>query len=148
YKMYYPMLRVSQHMASFGRAKTLRLAPKGFLRRNHAWLNGREVPKDVKAKLANRLLHLEATRLGDWKRPLVDTLTGHCQGLFEIRTAKARIQYRILGCHGPGTRTPTLLYGFIKRGDKVPDKDCDEALARKARVETNTIGHRVQHDYS
>jgi len=111
----------------------------------HDWLNTLPVP--VKAKLNNRLLYLEALGPGQWNRPLVETLTGACSGLFEVRTSRAHIQYRLLGCHGPGDREPTLLYGFIKTVRRVSKAHGDEALARKERVYASAGSHREQHRY-
>ena len=107
----------------------------------HDWLNTLPVP--VKAKLNNRLLYLEALGPGQWNRPLVETLTGTCSGLFEVRASRAHIQYRLLGCHGPGDRDPTLLYGFIKTGRRVLKADCDKALARKRLVYASVVSHRA-----
>src|SRR3990167_2146209 len=84
----------------------------------HKWLQS--IPKGAKAKFNNRLRHLEATPPGQWTRPLVETLDGHCAGLFEVRVAVGRIQYRILGYHN-AVREPTLVHPFIKPGAKVPE---------------------------
>lgn len=111
----------------------------------HEWLN--TLPVSVRVKLNNRLLHLEAVGPGEWRRSLVDTLTGACKGLFEVRTSREGIQYRLLGCHGPGRREPTLLYGFIKPGKEVLRAHCHKALARKELVYASVGSHREQHRY-
>jgi len=105
-------------------------------------------PPPVKAKFTNWLLHLEATPPGKWSRPYVDTLTDDCEGLFEVRVMVSRIQYRLLGCHDTGDRTPTLLHGFTKPGNKVPKAYCDTALERKETVRGDLRSHRAVHDYS
>ena len=113
------------------------------------WLDN-EVPEQVRAKFKNWLLHLEATKPGQWQRPLVDTLTDDCAGFFEIRAKLAKNQYRILGCHGPGERKPTLLYGFMKPGNKVPQWACNEANLRKERVlsdDQKPDQYRKPHNY-
>lgn len=110
----------------------------------HEWLQS--VPKGAKVKLNKRLVHLEATPPGQWKRPLVDTLDGHCKGLIEVRASLAGQQYRILGAHFGEDRKPTLLHCFIKIDDKVSDKDCDRALERKSKVLADPTKHRVVHD--
>jgi hypothetical protein len=110
------------------------------------WLDG--PGKTVKAKVNNWLRHLEATPPGDWKRPLVDTLTDECAGLFEIRVEKSHLQYRILGFHGPGQRLPTLGLGIRKPDDEVPVEDCMEALRIKELVEVQPGSRRVEHDFS
>ncbi len=111
----------------------------------HAWLN--TLPVKVKQKLNRLLEHLEALPVGSWKRPVVETLTGECDGLFEIRTSRSGIRYRLLGWHGPVRRRPTLLHGFAKKGAKVPPAECSTALARKELVESDHHTFRQLHRY-
>ena len=51
------------------------------------------------AKFDTRILNLEATPKGQWRRPGVDTLSKECGGLFEIRVKVDRVQRRLLGFH-------------------------------------------------
>ena len=111
-----------------------------------AWLDG--PGRAARAKLNAWLSHLESTSPGQWKRPIVDTLTGECVGLFEIRASIARQQYRILGFHGTGHREATLALGTIKSGKIVPIEDCWEALSVKEVVEAQTADRRVRHDFT
>ena len=111
-----------------------------------AWLNG--PGRAVKAKLNAWLSHLESTTPGQWKRPMVDTLTGECVGLFEIRAGIARQQYRILGFHGPGQREATLAIGIIKAGKAVSIGDCREALSIKEIIEAQPADRRERHDFT
>jgi hypothetical protein len=110
----------------------------------HTWLE--TLPVEVRVKFKNWLLHLEGIPGGQWQRPLVDTLTGTCAGLFEIRAKRSRIQYRILGSHRTG-QIPILLHGFIKPGARVPPSECFEALNRLARVNSNAAQYAGIHDY-
>ena len=110
----------------------------------HDWLGG--LPLGVKVKINNRLLHLEALNRGQWQRPFVDTLDGHCAGLFEIRSSRQGVQYRLLGAHNEEQK-PVLLHGFIKPDDRVDERECDEAFARNAQVEANPGKHRTEHNY-
>lgn len=110
----------------------------------HDWLA--VIPVRAKVKFNKWLPHLEGTPSGEWKRPLVDTLDGHCKGLFEIRVAWGNRQYRMLGTHN-AEREPVLLHGFIKPDDRVDQGECDRALARKAQVESGAKVHRVRHNY-
>ena len=110
------------------------------------WLD--DLPLAVKVKFEHALLHLEALGPGDWTRPQVDTLTDEdCAGLFEIRAKKSRHQYRILGCHGPGDRSPTLLHCFIKPGARVPPAECRVACRRRDQLLRNPSRHREEHVY-
>jgi len=108
----------------------------------HDWLG--TLPAGVKVKFNNLLLHLEGLGSGQWARPVVDEV---CGGLFEIRTSMNHIQYRLLGCHGPGQRNPTLLYGCVKPGRRVLEADCNAALARMALVYTDAASYREEHRY-
>jgi hypothetical protein len=112
----------------------------------HAWLNS--IPLPVKGKLNKWLLHLEGTPQGKWTRPLVETLTDRaCDNLFEVRAKLGTQQYRILGCHGPGRGTPTLLWGFIKPGGPVPQTDCRSAQRIRALIESEPEQYREGHNY-
>ena len=108
------------------------------------WFGG--LPVGVKVKFNKRLLHLEAIPMGQWSRPSVDTLDDHCAGLFEIRSSRQGVQYRILGAHN-AEQKPVLLHGFIKPDDRVDERECDEAFARNAQVEANPRKHRAEHNY-
>jgi hypothetical protein len=108
----------------------------------HDWLH--TLPVLVTVKFNKCLLHLEGLGPGEWKRPLVDEV---CGGLFEIRTSMNHIQYRLLGCHGPGQRNATLLHGCIKPGRRVLEADCNTALARMALVYTDADSYRAEHRY-
>ncbi|PKB78873.1 MAG: hypothetical protein BZY88_16250 [SAR202 cluster bacterium Io17-Chloro-G9] len=106
------------------------------------------VPIQTKQMFNNWLLHLEGINQGQWSRPLVDTLTdGPCGGLFEIRAKRSRRQYRILGCHGPGRGTPTLLWAFIKRDDRVSQSNCEAAQRIRDLIDSDPQKYRAEHDY-
>jgi phage-related protein len=111
----------------------------------HDWLQ--TIPEQVKAKLNNRLRHLEATKQGAWKRPLVDTLTEDCDGLFEVRASLSRQQYRILGTHRIATKAPTLLWAFQKNTRRVPASNSKEALEIWAIVKAEPPNRRTEHNY-
>ncbi len=107
-----------------------------------AWL--KEQPASVRALFTKWLLHLEATKPGLWTRPYVDK---SCAGLFEIRVHRGKVHYRILACHGPGERTPTLLHGFIKPDKKIDQAECNRAFARKVMVDARPDTYRAIHGY-
>jgi hypothetical protein len=121
---------------------------EGGVNQIHPWING--TAEGVRTKVNNWIHHLEATKKGDWRRPMAETLTGYCDGLFEMRPKKGNIQYRILGYHGPDAENKqvTLLYCFIKRGDVVPRSACDEASRRIALISANPGARTVLHDFS
>lgn len=109
----------------------------------HDWME--QIPPKAKAKFNKWFLHLEGMPHGQWTRPMVDTLDGHCAGLFEVRVSLDR-QYRILGAHND-RQEPTLLHGFIKPDDDVPEEDCDRAFVNKALAEAEPEKYRVEHRY-
>ena len=109
------------------------------------WLNNEG--KRAKATLNSRIMILESIPPGKWTRPRVDTLSDECAGLFEIRAEKSRVQYRLLGFHGPEERCPTLAIGIIKPGKKVRIEDCKAALDIKKIVEAQPSKRRVVHDF-
>lgn len=111
-----------------------------------AWFDS--IGAKPKAKLNSRILYLAATPPGQWNRPLVDTLTGECEGLFEIRAQVGRVQYRLLGFHGTGERQVTLVFGARERNDRFePLSACRQAQRRKAQVEQDPERHRRVHDF-
>ncbi len=113
----------------------------------YAWLQ-QEIPRQAKEKFDSRMTLLEALPPGQWGTGsrLVDTLTdGMCDGLFEIRVAYRRKQYRILGKHRG--RQPTLLHCFVKPGAAVSQKDCAIAYNNREIMEADPARHRVEHVY-
>ncbi len=108
-----------------------------------------KVSKKIKGRFENTLLHLEADYPTNWKRTYVDTLRAPCQGLFEIRHEINRIQYRLIGFHGPGRGTATLVFGAKEISDRFePRNTCEIAQQNKAFVESNPAKYRREHDYS
>src|SRR4051812_4102761 len=53
--------------------------------------------KRVQAKFASRLRVLTTLTRSEWTRPLIGTLFGPCEGLWEIRFEKDNVQHRPLG---------------------------------------------------
>lgn len=98
-----------------------------------AWLQQQGVK--VEAKFDNWIKYLEATPRGSWTRPLVDTLSGDCQGLIEIRVGLAKVQYRLLGFHGPNRKEVTLVLGAKEKERRLdPPSACQQALLRRDEI--------------
>lgn len=111
-----------------------------------AWLDC--IGAKPKARLNSWILHLAATPPGQWSRPLVDTLAGECEGLFEIRAQVNRVQYRLLGFHGTGERQVTLVFGAVERSNRFePLSACEQAQRRKSQVEQDPEKHRRAHAF-
>ena len=109
----------------------------------HEWLND-EVPKKAKAKINNRLLHLEAIK--DFRRPDVAPLKGECDGLYEVRVQLSGVQYRPIGKYGPESAEFTLLVGATERGSRFqPSSACRVAFNRWGAIQSegdHTCDHR------
>jgi hypothetical protein len=54
--------------------------------------------------------------------------------IFELKVKSGGVQYRPLGCYGPGNRVFTLLIGSIEKGGRIPKGDLDSAVIRRKRV--------------
>ena len=111
----------------------------------HDWLE--TIPLQAKAKLTKWLLHLEETPKGQWTRPIVDTLTDDCDGLFEVRAKHSGSHYRLLATHDIGDKTPTLFWGFQKNTKRVPPSECEQAFNIWAIVQADPQNRRVEHVY-
>jgi len=71
---------------------------------------------DAQERIRGMIRRLSVTKI--WGRPFFDVIHGH-KGIHEIRVKAKNIQYRPLGCFGPGPQTFTLLIGASKKGKKV-----------------------------
>ena len=78
------------------------------------WIN--ELPSKAHARMDNIISYMEITK--DWTRTgYFSPLKGH-RGINEIRFTFQSIQYRPLGCYGPGDKEFTILIGAIEQGDR------------------------------
>lgn len=117
------------------------------------WLNsiggqGKDRHK-AKAAFTERLLGLEGTPTGEWRRPPVDMLHGDCAGLYEIRKEIKNVQFRLIGFHGPNQGTGTLIFGAKEVNGRFDPRDtCRRAQEIKALVESNPSAYRRVHDWS
>jgi hypothetical protein len=106
------------------------------------WISS--LPVLAQAKVDSVLLILQAERI--WPAQYVSALRGYKQ-IYEIRVGCAGVQYRPLGCYGPGRGEFTILLGSIEKGGKLPRGDCKTAIERR-----NTIlsekGRTCEHDFS
>ena len=102
------------------------------------------LPKGAQAKLDARLLYLRAYKV--WPPQYVSALRGF-EGIFEFRIIHSGVQYRPLGCYGPGEREFTLLLGAIEKGGKLPRSDC-EAAAERRRIILQDRSRVRDHEFS
>jgi hypothetical protein len=99
---------------------------------------------DVCAIMDAVLEYLSQRPRNEWRRPEFDQLSGKMRELGEIRFKANRVQYRILGFHGPRRSEFTLLVAAKKKGRVYDPKSALEtALSRKAEVEAEGGRARV-----
>lgn len=67
-------------------------------------------------------------------------------GIYELRIRYFRENYRILYFFHKDTGTAAVLAQGLTKESKVPDKDIDIALERKARFEKNPEAHTYEED--
>ncbi len=113
----------------------------------HQWINAK--PKRAKAKMNERIRHLEQLDQGQWGNLIKPLRGADCQGLLELRLRAGGVQYRPLACYGPASGQITILVGATERGDQlVPASACRTAQQRCAVIEKGQSAHVVPHDFS
>jgi hypothetical protein len=89
------------------------------------------LPAKAQAKLDVIILSLRAYAV--WPPQYVSAYSGY-PDIFELRVSSGGVQYRPLGCYGPGKRVFTLLIGTTEKGGKIRKGDLDSAADRRNRV--------------
>jgi hypothetical protein len=107
----------------------------------HEWR--KQIPPKARARMRNILSFMEITK--DWTRtPYFRPLTDYA-GICEIRFIVQNIQYRPLGCYGPGEKEFTFLVGAKEVGRKFnPLSAPDTAIERRNKILKNA---RLSHGY-
>jgi hypothetical protein len=106
-----------------------------------AWLVS--LPKAVQAKIDVRLLTLAGSDV--WPPQYVSALKG-CDDIYELRIVHGGVQYRPLGCHGPGRREFTLLLGVVEKG-RLP-LTCYETAKRRRNIILSDRSRTCEHQYA
>ena len=75
------------------------------------------LPVGAQAKIDARLLQMRGIEI--WLPKWTKFLVGHDK-IIELRIPYNKVQYRPLGCYGPGQKEFTLLVGAIEKGWKIP----------------------------
>lgn len=97
------------------------------------WLNS--MPSKFRAHVRNVIIHLEITE--DMRCKYFEGLTRY-RNLYELRFKYDNIQYRPLGCLGPGKDEFIILFIAKEIGDKFVPKDAPKrALERFKLVQTD-----------
>ncbi len=102
------------------------------------------LPVGARIQIDAFILNLQA--LPQLGMPYTKALKGECNGLIELRILHGNIQYRPLGCYGPGRGEITLLCGAVEQGGKLKPKGaCKTALERKQNI--HEIGRTDEHSF-
>lgn len=97
------------------------------------WYNG--LSDGGQAAFDTTLEYLCQRQHHEWGRPEYAPLTGKLAGLGELRFSVAKLEYRPIGCFGPGRSTFTILIGATKKGRQYdPRSALDTAIERRAAV--------------
>ena len=102
------------------------------------------LPPAAQAKIDTIVLLLQVRKV--WPPQYVSNLRGY-DGIFELRVGFCGMQYRPLGCHGPGRKEFTILIGCVEKGGKLPKNDCETAVERK-KIILRDLGRTCEHDFS
>jgi hypothetical protein len=93
-----------------------------------AWTSG--LPKRAQARIDTMIITLQAFPVIP---PQYISDCGY-KDIWEIRAGSGGVEYRPLGCYGPGRRVFTLLIGTIEKDGKIPAGDGASAVHRRKRV--------------
>jgi hypothetical protein len=104
----------------------------------------KDLSSKVRAKMDTIIAHMEITK--DWTRTAYfSPLKGH-RKIHEIRFTFQSIQYRPLGCYGPGNKEFTILIGAIEQGDRF--KPINAPLIAENRRNDIRDGREQTHEYN
>jgi hypothetical protein len=110
--------------------------------RSYVGQDGSDVIKDwydsaesqTRGAFRSKLQYLGRIDKLQWRRPVFDTLSGDCDGLWEIRFEANGKPWRPLGFF-QGTSTFTLVICATKNGRRwIPSNACSVGLNRKAEI--------------
>jgi hypothetical protein len=92
------------------------------------WID--RLPKKASSKVDAWILILEGIAV--WPPQYISALKG-CKGIYELRIVQNGVQYRPLGCLGPGKREFTILLGAVEKGH-LPPSFCEVAQSRRQTI--------------
>jgi len=70
---------------------------------------------------------------GNWSRPYAAKLKGY-DSIWEIRVKSENIQYRPLGCFGPGENVFSILIGAIEKNNRFVPKDAPKIAEKRKQL--------------
>lgn len=93
------------------------------------WIKSLDI--NAQERIRGIIRHMSVTRR--WGRPFFDAIHGY-EGIHEIRVKAKNIQYRPLGCFGPGPQTFTLLLGASKKVNVWFPKDAIKMAVKRRKL--------------
>jgi hypothetical protein len=106
-----------------------------------AWRRG--LPPRAQVQIDTRLKYMRV--MERWPDKWVSSYKGY-DDILELRIPFDKVQYRPLGCYGPGRGIFTLLIGAIERSRKIPYGNLQAARSRRATVYADQSRIR-EHEY-
>lgn len=91
------------------------------------WLS--EQQGNAQAAIDHRILLMMALDKQQWSLKWIKPYVGH-EKLFELRITSSKVQYRPLGCYGPGNQEFTIVAGAIEKNWKIPKPTLKVAMSR------------------
>lgn len=104
------------------------------------WIDG--LPLKIKAKIAVGIEQL-AEFGHELRRPAADYLRND---IYELRVRFQSVNYRVLYFFHKDTQTAAILAVGLTKESKVPDRDINLAIARKANFEQDPAAHTPQEE--
>ena len=103
------------------------------------------MPAKARARMDRIIRHMEDTK--DWTQTAYfRPLTGY-NGICEIRFIVSNIQYRPLGCYGPGKGTFTLLIGAKEVGSEIRPRNAPDVATQRRELILADKDKRYIDDY-
>ena len=108
------------------------------------WMN--RIGPRPKARFNAHLTNLRTVPLDQWHTHKPVEILHKERGLVAIKAFVDKVQWRLIGCFGPGEGAFTLLIGAKEKGNKLePASTYDKAHERKSNVESNPREYRRRH---
>ena len=92
------------------------------------WLQG--MPPKASTKIRARIKYLETQRI--WPKSYFKKIQGYTD-IYELRCICDDVQYRPLGCYGPGEKEFVLLIPAIEQGDRFEPRTAPETAVKRCK---------------
>lgn len=112
----------------------------------HKWMDDIGIKIKAAGKIEARFRYLAFQQ--SWEPNLAKKLKGY-DDIFEIRIRYESIQFRPLGCFGPGANQFSLLIGAIEKGDVFVPKNAPEVAKQRRELiyKNRSLIHEYEEPY-